>query len=131
MTKKTAALVVICFCFLPLFGVAGDADELGKLARARRDAAEKAYKIGFSIENKSARYTDMIYHLSMRWLNASLDLATSKVERIAAYAAHSQRMNDWALEWRERQPGPEMPVIIAACQREAEFWVAREKFGKK
>lgn len=132
MTKKIV-LVVICFCFLPLFSFAGEIDELNKLAKARRDAAEKAYKVWFKRYAASSELeVATTYLLSVRWLNAQLEIATKKEERIAAFNDHVVRLNHWEKIWRDAV-GPDSPVfaVIISFQKEAEYLLAKEQALKK
>ena len=109
-----------------------DGDELAKLAKARRDAAEKAYKGQFKVERQTATFYDLLYHLSIRWLHADLELAETRLDRLVAYSSHVQRMKDWELEWRSGT-GDESRIflIIGSFQREAEYWLAKERATKK
>jgi hypothetical protein len=66
--------------------------ELAKLGRARAAAAEKAYKVWFEDATNERPFSHMLYALSVRWLDAENNIASKKSERIAAYAAHLQRM---------------------------------------
>ncbi len=133
MPKKIAALLFVCLCFLPLQASGGD--DLAKSGKARVDAAEKAYKAWYDGQRNFAvglgNPDTLLYDLSVRWLRAEIDLATKKEERIAAYAAHLERMKDWAklLGGPVGRNAP-LPTIIDATVKEAEYWLVKERAGK-
>ncbi|MBI2807104.1 MAG: hypothetical protein HYX68_19155 [Planctomycetes bacterium] len=105
---------------------AAQVDDLAKLGKARRDAAEKAYKAWASELNTP--FGVIHYQLSVGWLNADLDLAKKKEDRIVAYRSHVRRMKDWEEDTKVRvRPGNLMFPVIAAFQREADFWLAKEQ----
>jgi hypothetical protein len=116
----------------------GDEDNLAKLGKARRDAAQKAYKTWLKqvggvgqLENENP-ISVMTYELSIRFLNAELDLAQRKEERIAAHAAHLERMNGWYKAWDGLVGAERLALpLVGSFQKEAEFWLAREKSGKR
>ena len=108
-------------------------DELAKLAKARRDAAQKAFSVWFK---RNATSPDSAipttYLLSRNWLDAELEIARNQQERIAAFGGHLARMKEWTNKWRgtleETDP---IFVAIMSFQSEAEFWLARERSSKK
>jgi hypothetical protein len=108
-----------------------EGDGLANLAKARRDAAEKAYK-SWRKNLPDFRSPDTIYLHSIMWLNAELEIATKKEERVAAYKAHLDRTKDWAVVF-ERNTGPTGRFVDTgeAYQREAEYWLSRELSGGK
>jgi hypothetical protein len=155
MPNKITALLLVCLCFLPFQAGGGNdlakqdktrlvvaqkatgADELAKLGKARLDAAEKAYKGWFGVQRIAeglGQGDTVLYDLSVRWLHAELDLITRKEERIAAYTAHLQRMKDWAKIWAggglAREGRAPLLAIIDATEKEAEYWLARERARK-
>ena len=68
---------------------AAEQDELAKLGKKRGlEAAEKAYIL--SSRSIVPPSSDLIYQLSVRWLNAELDLVAKKDQRVTAYRGHLQ-----------------------------------------
>ena len=114
----------------------GGGDDLAKLAKANLDAAENAYKAWLKPRNlgwiREQPISVMTYHLSVRWLNAELELTNKKEERIAAYGRHLQRMNDWEKAWMKHAgEGSFNFDLISSYQKEAEYWLAKERSAKK
>jgi hypothetical protein len=132
MPTKTALLVALCVCLLPFRAQAGE-DELTRIGKARLEAAEKAYT-AWSKQSFANPALDMPtpYLLSVRWLNAQLDLAEKKEEKITAHRSHLQRMKDWEKSWA-KVVGPDDSILLAirSFQREAEYWMAKESREKK
>ena len=110
-----------------------DGDELAKLGKARVEAAEKVYKIYFKKETSSQHSHPVLHHLSVAWLHAELDLANKQGDRVSAFSAHLQRMNDWEKAWKGVGAGTTESVIImiGLFQKEAAYWLAKEKINKK
>ena len=115
-------------------------DQVAKLGKERVLAAGKAYSAwhkqwtskGDSLINE--RPFGMIYDLSVRWLNAELDVEDKKDERISAYARHLDRMKFWAAEWNSMEfqlEGMNKRLIAQAAQKEAEHWLAKERQVRK
>src|SRR5437773_2365709 len=110
---------------------AAEGDDLAKLGKARLGAAEKAYQAWLKDE-RFAGFNGLPYQLSVGWLNAELDIATKTEERIAAYSDHLRRMKDWEKKANGRDGS--LSVVYASIEsfrREAEYWVAKERSGKK
>ncbi|MBI1830393.1 MAG: hypothetical protein HYR84_02970 [Planctomycetes bacterium] len=107
-------------------------DDLAKLGKARLDAAEKAYRAYIKAIANERPFLITTYHLSLHWLNAELDLAQKKEQRIAAFGAHLVRMRGWEKEWEgSAAPEADLFLIIRPYQKEAEYWLAKEKAIKK
>lgn len=104
-------------------------EKLAELAKARREAVEKAY-VAFAEKENNLDLTDTLYQLSIRWLTADLDLAKKKEDRVAAHGAHLKRMKDWEKK-RETRTAPFITLVIRSFQREAEYWLAKESLGSK
>ena len=109
-----------------------EGEELAKLGKARLEAAEKAYKL-FNMGELSRPFSDTSYQLSIRWLNAELDIAHKKGDRITGHKAHLQRMKDWKKVFVDdgQPPGALRVVVIESFQMEAEYWLARERLANK
>jgi hypothetical protein len=70
----------------------GQADQLKRLAEARRDASRRAYE-GYRDRFEAGVEREEVVHLwSRRWLQAQLDLSVTKAERDAAQAAYQDRL---------------------------------------
>lgn len=106
-------------------------DQLTTLRKERLEAAKKAYKAW--VHNPSMGIAET-YVVSVQWLQAELELATTKEHRIAAYAAHVQRMKDWrreAMGGLKGDPETHMDILlINSSQREAEYWLVKERLEK-
>jgi hypothetical protein len=104
---------------------AAQGGDLAKLAKARLEAAEKVYKARYMGQGGAvheARYQD-----SIRWLNAELDVASKKEERVGAYSAHLQRMKEWHKSNPDDASGPITIATFESFRSEAEYWLARER----
>src|SRR5271156_3655733 len=68
-----------------------------ELARARMDAARKAYQL-FASDYRAGwlRSSELVYRWSRRWLESEQDLSARKEDHVAALEAHLQRMRDVA-----------------------------------
>jgi hypothetical protein len=109
-------------------------DELNKMKKKTRDAAEKAFKAW----DKQARPVYEIpttYLLAVRLLHAELEMAEKKQDRISAHEAHLRRMKDWE-KWVSqsapgsppRPPGISPPIVaVEFFRQEAELWLAKEQ----
>jgi predicted ABC-class ATPase len=115
-----------------------DGDQLAKLGKARLDAAELAYKTwvtkGIAQGNLAGEspISVMTYELSIRWLTAELDLAKNKEERIAAHAAHLERMKGWYKAWDGDVNSERLALpLVDSFRKEGEYWLAKEQSGKE
>src|SRR5262249_46509249 len=65
-----------------------------KAAKDRLDAAKAVYELFWKRYLTGPGYYDHIYQWSMHWRNASLALAATKAEEVAAMEAHLNRMKE-------------------------------------
>ena len=113
---------------------AAEGDDFAKLRKARVAAAEKAYKAYIKEVANERPFSITAYHLSVAWLNAELELASEKLERIAARNAHLQRIRHWKKVFEDDSdvlPGSTVILVIESFEREAEIRSAEEGLGKK
>ena len=111
---------------------AAEGDEFAKLGKARLEAAQKAYKVYTKDLGSERPFLITTYHLSVHWLNAELDLASGRDERIAAHAAHLQRVKGWKMFFlRDGTEEGTGSIVADSFQREAEYWLQKERSAKK
>lgn len=110
---------------------AAEGDDLAKLGKARRDAAEKVYNAWNQNATRNLNY-ERLYHLSIRWLNAELDLANGRVERIAAYRNHLDRVKEWEKRFKRLAETDNTGYLVfEAYLTEAEYFLAKERSAKR
>ena len=113
----------------------GNAAEVAKLGKENVESAENAYAAWVKTWTKDGTVVNeqpfgIIYQLSMRWLNAEIDIAKTRENRIQAYDRHAKRMKEWASEYQSLT-GTSRLLIVQSAQKEAEFWLARERLAGK
>src|SRR4051794_35503439 len=66
-----------------------------RLLKAKVDAARKTYEVVWRNNREGfIPFAELVYRWSRRWLEAELDLRDKKDARVAAYQAHSERMQE-------------------------------------
>jgi hypothetical protein len=108
--------------------------ELAELGKVRIEAAQKTFELLFKPYRSgvgSRPEAERVYHWSRRWVEAELDIAYEKAERIAAYEKHQARMKELQEDIKAAQSaGRALPAQSAAVdyyRAEAGFWLTRAK----
>jgi RNA polymerase sigma factor (sigma-70 family) len=70
----------------------GQADQLKRLAEARRDASRRAYEGYWERFDAGIEREEVVHLWSRRWLQAQLDLSGTKAEHDAALVAYQDRL---------------------------------------
>ena len=127
MLRYAFVTLSLVLCLNP--PVRGDEKKLAELAQARYQAAEKAYKAFVELEKSQTRpFTDMLYHLSVRLLQAQLDLHSATDKHVAAYKAHLDRMLEWETQIKlTTKPASASSLVVESYRVEAEYWLEKAK----
>lgn len=102
-----------------------------ELAKARNE-----YINGLKKLNYTGRDIVGSYIFSVRWLEADLEAANNKEQRITAYAAHLKRMINCEKDFesntkfQSREEALEISSLRTVIQPEARYWLTREKLRK-
>jgi hypothetical protein len=112
--------------------VAAPGDALGKLIKARRDAARQTYDVEWKNYQQGFRASgELVYRWSCRLLEADRAMSDLKMDQLAAWQAHWQRMRDL-----EKIAKENFRLRLATIQEvtgaefytlEAEIWLTQAK----
>ena len=135
MKKLTILSLASLSLGLFAFAVAGSDDQgdktIGDLAKAKLEAAKKAYeKILENEKLVTGVLPNSHYTWSKHWLEAELDLAKTRAERVKAYSGHLDRLNAMIKNYKaELQIAGKatLPPEIEYYRLEAELWLAKAK----
>jgi WD40 repeat protein len=109
------------------------AADVKKLAKARVDAARKAYDYAAMLlkAGSPGAKLEYSYTWSVRWLNAQRDMSSKHEDHLAALNAHLQRMQELARVTKALiETGGGSPLDSVAADyylTEAEFWLAQAR----
>lgn len=107
--------------------------DIGKLTRARADAAHKAYDVSLTLwkQLQPGGKPEDVYTWSVRWLNAQRDLSSKTADHLSALSEHLKRMQELAqVTAAFTKAGQGSPLSSPAAEfylREAESWLSQAK----
>jgi RND family efflux transporter MFP subunit len=119
---------------------AKDPGDLKTLAKARLEAAGKAYEVALQSLQQTKKTGALIillakpeevYTWSIRWLNAQREASGNKDDRVAALEAHVKRMKDLQQRVTEMVRSGLLSALDASAvgfyRAEADLWLAQER----
>jgi hypothetical protein len=136
---KLARVAVCLLTFLavvaPVVAQGTPSDTQAKLKQTMVETARKTYegamsRLKFGLPNNAPGFEDF-YRWSRRWLEAQVDLASTKDARVAAYQEHVDRMRKLEqLAKGLKKSGTGLPADVSATgyyRSQAELWLEQAK----